>query len=92
MHALDLLLGHQAAGHLKGVQEEDVNVLSEEEADQKANHQSEDAGHEPRTQLDQVIHQRRARGLDLGFVVVVAHAPAPLGGAVLRLEALALEV
>src|SRR5262249_13556300 len=59
-----------------------VDRLGEEEAADKGDGEGDQRLDQPRTQLDQVFHQRRLGRLDLLLVVLAAHAglPSGLGG------------
>src|SRR5438445_9029182 len=56
-----------------------VDRLGEEEAADKRNAEGDQRLDQPRTQLDQVFHQRRFGRLDLLLVVLAAHAGLPSG-------------
>src|SRR5690606_23452761 len=63
--------------HLERMQQEIVDRRGEPEAEGEARHDRDHADDQPLAQLDEVVEQRGARGLDLGFVgVVVAHESA----------------
>src|SRR5262245_16868937 len=56
-----------------------VNRLGEEEAADKGDAEGDQRLDQPRTQFDQVFHQRRFGRLDLLLVVLAAHAGLPSG-------------
>ncbi len=72
-----LLFGQQGGGHAEGVQQQQVDFFGQGEADHEADEQRDAADHQPLAQLRQVIQQRRARGLDIGVVVLDAQEAAP---------------
>ncbi len=61
-----------------GIDQHVVDVLREEEADKEHHPESEHRLDQPRTQLDQVLDQGCARGLDLGFIGLGHHALRPV--------------
>src|SRR5262249_17603806 len=56
-----------------------VDRLGEEEAADEGDGEGEQRLDQPRTQLDQVLHQRRFGRLDFLFLVLAAHAGLPSG-------------
>ena len=70
----------EAAGDLERPEQENIDVLGEEVAKDETQRESDGADDEPRAQLDEVLHQRRAGGLDLRFVAVEAHDRTRLAG------------
>ncbi len=68
--AAGVLGGQQLLGHRERVDQEQEDLVGEGEADAEADEQGHHADDQPRAQLDQVIHQRRARGFDLVFRIV----------------------
>src|SRR5262245_10814675 len=59
--------------------EDVVDRLGEEEAADEGDGEGDQRLDQPRTQLDQVLHQRRFGRLDLLLVVLAAHAGLPSG-------------
>ena len=66
--ALGLGRGVQGIGRLKRLDEPDLDVRGEEEADEEGQDEGHHADDQTPAQLDQVLHQGRARRLDLGLV------------------------
>ena len=67
-----LLRRQQPRADFERVQQDDVDVLREVEADHEADRERRGADDQPLAQLDQMLHQRRARRLDVSFLVQVA--------------------
>ncbi len=81
MLAVQLLFGQQGVGQGEGAQQELIELLGIDETDHEADRQRAGADDQPLTQLDQVLHQGRAGGLDLGLVAMQAQLPASGVGA-----------
>ncbi|MNQ92759.1 hypothetical protein D3C85_1081930 [compost metagenome] len=56
--------------HHIGLDQEQIELIGHSETADEGHHEGHDAYQQPPAQLDQVIHQGRARGLDLGLVPV----------------------
>ena len=75
------LLGRdQGSGLDERLQQDGIDVVGEPETDAKAEDQRADADDQPLAKFDEVVEQRRARGLDLGFVglIIAAHETIPV--------------
>ncbi len=87
-----LLLGQQGAGQGERPQQELEQVGGDQEAAEEADHQGHRADDQAGAQLDQVIQERRAGGLDLGVVVGDAQGPVSVGGVASSALGLALDL
>ncbi len=81
--AVQLLLGPQRVGQDERPQQKLVELLGEDEAEDKAHRQGHGADDQPAAQFDQMVEQRGAGGLDLGLILGKAHDPASEAGAAL---------
>src|SRR5690606_8311736 len=76
-------IGARSGGPDIGLNEHVVDLRRESKADEEHDQERDQRLDQPRTQLDQVLDQRRPRGLDLVFAVLEigdAHAALPSSG------------